>query len=179
MTAIIGKPARFPTGHHCKSFLDLAPRASETGETDRKGEPMTKAGPSLGRATMIRAADTARKLDPQLARIYHTQMTERGANHLKACCVVAGHLSLRLHAAMLRGTPTSSATPTARPSPPGGPGRSSPRTGPSPTTSANAAAAARTREGPSAGHTARQTRRPSHPRITAPRSPVKPRPLTA
>ena len=25
---------------------------------------MTKAGPSLGRAAMIRAADTARKLDP-------------------------------------------------------------------------------------------------------------------
>ncbi len=65
---------------------------------------MTKAGPSLGRATMIRAADTARKLDPQLAHIYHTQMTERGASHLKACCVVAGHLALRLHAAMLRGT---------------------------------------------------------------------------
>ena len=105
MTAIMGKPGRFPTGHHFKSFLGLAPRASETGETDRKGEPMTKAGPSLGRATMIRAADTARKLDPQLARIYHTQMTERGASHLKACCVVAGHLALRLHAAMLRGTP--------------------------------------------------------------------------
>ena len=105
MTAIMGKPGRFPGGHHFKSFLGLAPRASETGETDRKGEPMTKAGPSLGRATMIRAADTARKLDPQLARIYYTQMTERGANHLKACCVVAGHLSLRLHAAMLRGAP--------------------------------------------------------------------------
>ena len=105
MTAIMGKPARFPGGHHFKSFLGLAPRASETGQTDRKGEPMTKAGPSLGRATMIRAADTARKLDPQLARISCTQMTERGANHLKACCVVAGHLALRLHAAMLRGAP--------------------------------------------------------------------------
>jgi hypothetical protein len=105
MTAIMGKPGRFPGGHHFKSFLGLAPQASETGETDRKGEPMTKAGPSLGRATMIRAADTARKPGPQLARIYYTQMTERGANHLKACCVVAGHLSLRLHAAMLRGAP--------------------------------------------------------------------------
>ena len=105
MTAIMGKPGRFPGGHHFKSFLGLAPRASETGDTDRKGEPMTKAGPSLGRATMIRAADTARKLDPELARIYHAQMTERGASHLKACCVVAGHLALRLHAAMLRATP--------------------------------------------------------------------------
>ena len=105
MTAVMGHPGRFATGHHFKSFLGLAPRASETGQTDRKGEPMSKAGPSLGRATMIRAADTARKLDPQLARIYYTQMTERGANHLKACCVVAGPLALRLHAAMRRGAP--------------------------------------------------------------------------
>jgi hypothetical protein len=101
----MGRPSRFRGGARFKSYVGLTPRASETGETDRKGEPMTKAGPSLGRATMIRAADTARKLDPQLARIYYTQMTERGANHLKACCVVAGHLSLRLHAAMLRGAP--------------------------------------------------------------------------
>lgn len=104
MTAVMGRPGRFATGHHFKSFLGLAPRASETGETDRKGEPMTKAGPTLGRFVMVRAADTARRLDPQLARIYYVQMTERGANHLKACCVVAGHLALRLHATMLRGT---------------------------------------------------------------------------
>ena len=44
---------------------------------------MSKAGPSLLRATFYRAADTARRQDPQLAKIYHTQMAERGANHLK------------------------------------------------------------------------------------------------
>lgn len=104
MTAVMGRPGRFATGHHFKSFLGLAPRASETGESDRKGEPMTKAGPTLGRSVMVRAADAARRVDPQLARIYYVQMTERGANHLKACCVVAGHLALRLHATMTRGT---------------------------------------------------------------------------
>ncbi len=31
---------------------------------------MSKAGPSLLRTTLIRAADHARKVDPQLARIY-------------------------------------------------------------------------------------------------------------
>ena len=31
MTAVMGKPARFPSGHHFKSYLGLAPRASETG----------------------------------------------------------------------------------------------------------------------------------------------------
>jgi transposase len=105
MTTITGPPARFASGHHFKSYLGLAPRASETGDTDRKGEPMSKAGPSLGRATMIRAADTARKHDPQLASIYHTQMTQRGACHLKGLCIVAGHLALRLHATALRGSP--------------------------------------------------------------------------
>lgn len=105
MTALLGDPARFATGHHVKSYLGLAPKASETGESDRKGEPMSKAGPSLGRATLVRAADHARKQDPQLAKIYYTQMVERGANHLKALCVVAGHLALRFHAVMLRGSP--------------------------------------------------------------------------
>ncbi|MEV0391447.1 transposase [Nonomuraea sp. NPDC050643] len=105
MLALLGNPRRFPTGHHFKSYLGLAPKASETGDTDRKGEPMSKAGPSLGRATLVRAADHARKLDPQLAKIYYLQMTERGANHLKALCVVAGHLAIRLHTVMLRASP--------------------------------------------------------------------------
>jgi hypothetical protein len=47
-----------------------------------------------------------RKVDPgQLARIYHQQMTERGATHLKACCVVAGHLAERAWTVLNRGTP--------------------------------------------------------------------------
>ncbi len=91
----MGRPGRFRDGTRFKSYAGLAPRASETGETDRKGQPMSKAGPSLLRATLFRAADTARRQDPQLARIYYLQMTERGANHLKACCVVAGHLAER------------------------------------------------------------------------------------
>jgi len=32
-------------------------------------------------------------------------MTERGATHLKACCVVAGHLAERAWTVMHRGTP--------------------------------------------------------------------------
>ena len=72
LAAVMGRPGRFRDGTRFKSYAGLAPRASETGETDRKGQPMTKAGPSLLRATMFRAADTARKHDPQLARIYYT-----------------------------------------------------------------------------------------------------------
>ncbi|MDP5181560.1 transposase [Blastococcus sp. BMG 814] len=101
----IGRPGRFPSGPHFKSYLGLAPRASETGDTDRKGQPMSKAGSSLMRSTFIRAADHARKQDPQLARVYYVQMVERGAEHLKALCVVAGHLAERFWAVMNRGMP--------------------------------------------------------------------------
>ncbi|GAB3068797.1 hypothetical protein GCM10027053_36210 [Intrasporangium mesophilum] len=105
LAAAIGDPSRFPSGAHFKSFAGLAPKASETGQTDRKGEPMSKAGPNLLRVTLVRAADTARKQDPQLARVYHQQMVERGANHLKATCVVAGHLAERAWAVLRRGMP--------------------------------------------------------------------------
>jgi transposase len=105
VTAVIGRPDRFATGAHFKSYLGLAPRASETGDTDRKGQPMSKAGSRLARATLIRAADTARKQDPQLAKVYYTQMVERGADHLKATCVVAARLAERLWTVMNRRMP--------------------------------------------------------------------------
>jgi transposase len=105
VTAIVGRAGRFRTGRQFRSFTGLAPRASETGQTDRKGQPMSKAGNRLLRTTLIRAADHARRQDPQLAKIYYTQMVERGADHLKACCVVAAHLAERLHAVLVRGMP--------------------------------------------------------------------------
>jgi transposase len=105
LVASMGRPGRFRDGARFKSYAGLAPRASETGETDRKGQPMSKAGPSLLRSTLFRAADTGRRQDPQLARIYYLQMTERGATHLKACCVVAGHLAERAWAVLNRGMP--------------------------------------------------------------------------
>jgi hypothetical protein len=66
---------------------------------------MSKAESALLRATMVRTADTARKQDPQLARIYYLQMTERGKDHLGALCVVAACLAERAWTVMRRGTP--------------------------------------------------------------------------
>jgi transposase len=105
MTVVIADPARFASAAHFKSYLGLTPRASQTGDTDRKGQPMSKAGSRLARATLIRAADTARKQDPQLARVYYQQMAERGADHLKASCVVAARLAERLWTVMRRRMP--------------------------------------------------------------------------
>ena len=105
LAACMGDPARFGNGKRFRSFTGLTPKASETGETDRKGQPMSKAGSSLLRTTLVRAADTARKQDPQLARIYYLQMTERGKDHLGALCVVAACLAERAWTVMRRGTP--------------------------------------------------------------------------
>lgn len=105
LVACMGDPARFSRGKRFRSYTGLAPKASETGQTDRKGQPMSKAGSSLLRTTMVRAADTARKQDPQLARIYYLQMTERGKDHLGALCVTAAHLAERSWTTMRRGTP--------------------------------------------------------------------------
>jgi transposase len=105
LVASMGNPKRFAKGKRFRSFSGLSPKASETGETDRKGQAMSKAGSSLLRTTLVRAADTARKQDPQLARLYYVQMTERGKSHLGAICVVAANLAERAWAVMERGTP--------------------------------------------------------------------------
>jgi transposase len=103
--AFTGRPSRFPSGDRYASYVGLVPGSRETGETDRKGQPITKAGNRKLRRMFVRAADAARRLDPQLARIYHVQMVERGAHHTKALCVVAAHLARRFWATMARGTP--------------------------------------------------------------------------
>lgn len=105
LTAILGDPNRFPTGKTFRRYTGLTPKASETGDTDRKGQPMSKAGSSLLRTTLIRAADHARQQDPQLARIYYVQMVERGKDHLGAQCVVAVALAERFWTVMRRGNP--------------------------------------------------------------------------
>jgi len=105
ITAVTGDATRFPTGAHFKSYLGLTPRASETGNTDRKGQPISKAGSRLARATLVRAANHARKQDPQLAKVYYTQMVDRGADHLKALCVVAARLAERTWTVLHRRMP--------------------------------------------------------------------------
>ena len=105
LVAAMGDPARFRNPAAFRSFTGLTPRASETGNTDRKGQPMSKAGNSLLRTTLVRAADHARKQDPELARIYLTQMAERGKRHIGALCVVAAELAERAFVVMRRATP--------------------------------------------------------------------------
>lgn len=115
LVAALGDPARFAKAKQFRSFTGLVPKTSETGDTDRKGQPMSKAGSSLLRTTLVRAADHARRSDPQLARIYYLQMTERGKDHLGAICVVAAHLAERFWTVMTRHTPYVTCDTDGRP----------------------------------------------------------------
>ncbi len=54
LVAGMGEATRFPCGPSFRCYTGLAPRASETGQTERKGQPMTKAGPALLRTTLVR-----------------------------------------------------------------------------------------------------------------------------
>jgi transposase len=105
LVATMGPAGRFRRSAKFRSFTGLAPKASETGQSDRKGQPITKAGNRLLRTTLVRAADHARRQDPQLARIYWIQMVQRGKDHLGATCVVAAHLAERAWVVMNRGLP--------------------------------------------------------------------------
>jgi transposase len=105
LVACMGDPGRFGTAKQFRAFTGLVPRVSQTGDSDRKGQHMSKAGSSLLRTTLVRAADHARKQDPQLAAIYYRQMVERGKDHLGALCVVAANLAERAWAVMARNMP--------------------------------------------------------------------------
>ena len=104
IVSTMGEPARFSGPSAFKRFTGLTPRASETGDTDRKGGAMSKAGPRRLRDQLVQSANTARRMDPQLAEIYYRQM-DRGAHHQKALCVVAAHLAERAWVVMSRGQP--------------------------------------------------------------------------
>ena len=93
LIATMGDPTRFANAAAFRSFTGLTPRSSETGNTDHKGQPMSKAGSSLLPTTLVGAADTAGKQDPQLAAVSLTQMAERGKNHIGALWVVAAELA--------------------------------------------------------------------------------------
>lgn len=105
LVAVMGNPDRFRNAAAFKSYIGLTPRASQTGETDRKGQPLTKAGNRRLRTQLLRAAETARQTDPQLAAIYFDQMTAKGAVHTKALTVVAARLAERAWVVMHRQSP--------------------------------------------------------------------------
>lgn len=105
LVAAMGRPGRFPSAGSFRRYSGLTPKASETGNSDAEGQVMSKAGASWLHDQLVMSANVARRVDPQLARIYYVQMVERGAHHNKAVCIVASHLAGRAWVTMRRGQP--------------------------------------------------------------------------
>lgn len=91
----LGDPARFTNAAALRSFTGMIPGTNQSGESESRPQ-LTKKGDPLLRQALFMAAETARRLDPQLAAIYHRQMVQRGNHHTKAVCAVATAIASRL-----------------------------------------------------------------------------------
>src|SRR6266508_536696 len=136
LVATMGAAHRFAAASRFRSFPGLAPRASETGNTDRKGQPISKAGnrllrttwsapptppaartPSSPASTTCRWSSAARTTSARSAWSPPTWPSGPGRSWTGGCRM-------------------SSAISTAHRSPPNKPRPSSPSAGPCPRTSA-------------------------------------------
>ncbi len=103
--AFIGHVQRFPTLKQFRGWSGLVPFSCQSGEAQAQGLHITQAGPDLIKATAFLDAGVARLWDPQIAAIYHRQMTQRGKHHLQAICACATHLLDRIYAVLHEGRP--------------------------------------------------------------------------
>ena len=98
--AAVGTPHRFKNQAAFRGWTGVVPHASQSADSEAKGLPMTKAGPKRVKLALYQAAETARLWDPQLAKIYHDQMVNKGNPHSKAVGAVMSHLASRIHAVL-------------------------------------------------------------------------------
>lgn len=98
--AFIQDMDRFRSVEKFRLWCGIVPRSKQSGHSETKGMPITKAGPNLIKATLYLNAEVARQWDVQLAVIYHKQMVEYGKHHKKAVCACASHLASRIYAVL-------------------------------------------------------------------------------
>jgi len=98
--AAVGTPQRFQSQAAFRGWTGIVPHASQSADSDAKGLTMTKAGPKRVKLALYQAAEVARQWDPQLAKIYHDQMVNKGKPHYKAIGAVMSHLASRIHAVL-------------------------------------------------------------------------------
>jgi len=93
---IIGNPQRFSSQSKLRCFTGAIPKQDDSGETNKKGLPLTQEGPSRFRRDLYLAADVARQWDPQLAKIYYEEMVNKGHCHTQAVWAVIPNLLNRI-----------------------------------------------------------------------------------
>lgn len=96
---------RFRSERHMRGFCGLFPKRADSGGTERPGQQITQGGNDRVKRALVLAADTARRVDPELAEIYWRLMTTKGHHHKQALCAVANRLANRIFSVLRRGTP--------------------------------------------------------------------------
>ena len=83
----------------------MFPTKSSSGGQDRPGQRLTKSGNDRLKRALYLAADTARKIDPELAAVYWRLMVKKGHHHKQALCAVATRLVNRIYRVRKTGQP--------------------------------------------------------------------------
>jgi transposase len=96
---------RFRSERHIRGFCGLFPRRSDSGGVERPRQKITQGGNDRIKRALMLAADTARKVDPDLAEVYWRLMTGKGHHHKQALCAVANRLVNRIFSVMRSGRP--------------------------------------------------------------------------
>lgn len=98
--AFIHSIDRFANVAGFRQWCGMVPGSDQSGTASAKGIHITQAGPDLIKSTLYLNANVARQWDPQLARVYYTQMQHYGKHHTQAMCACASHLANRIYAVL-------------------------------------------------------------------------------
>lgn len=96
----VGNVDRFATQKKFRGWSGMVPESNQSGDVDKKGLRITKAGPDLVKKYAYINAEVARQWDPQIAAIYYDQMVNKGKHHVQAVCHCATHLLDRVRAVL-------------------------------------------------------------------------------
>ena len=96
LVGVLAQAERFRNERHVRGFCGLFPTKSSSGGIDRPGQRITKSGNDRIKRALYVAADTARKIDPDLAAVYWRLMVKKGHHHKQALCAVATRLVNRI-----------------------------------------------------------------------------------
>lgn len=96
---------RFTSQKQFRGWSGMIPRSDQSGDAEKKGLPITAAGPNLIKKYAYINSEVARQWDPQMAATYYGQMVNKGQHHNQAICACATHLLDRVRAVLRDGRP--------------------------------------------------------------------------
>jgi len=105
LLGVLHTAKRFHSERHLRGFCGLFPRRADSGGAEKPGQAITQGGNDRVKRALMLAADTARKIDPDLAEVYWRLMTTKGHHHKQALCAVANRIVNRIYSVMRSGKP--------------------------------------------------------------------------